>query len=103
MNPLMLRTSRARLPPAAKTSVRVMVDSSTTAYWDVRCACSVPMADTQMTAAAAIARVLTGIPHWMERRPAWLMFLEVLRTVSRHGPEMMFVAVDAGRSVLADS
>src|SRR5262245_6704797 len=104
MNPVMLRTSSVRLPPAAKARVRVMVDSSTTSYRDERCACAVPLftaGDTAMSAVAKVARVRTAMPHWMAQRLTWLEAVEsgygVLRPLRRTTIRPGSGAADAAR------
>jgi hypothetical protein len=70
MKPLMVRMSRDLSPPAAKDSVRVTADSSTTSYRDERCACADPIRATPI---ATAARVLVAMPVWMDQPGNWLL------------------------------
>ena len=56
MKPLIFRTSRVLPPPAAKDSVRVTADSSTTSYRDERCACAGPISATPIATVAKVRR-----------------------------------------------
>jgi hypothetical protein len=69
MKPLMFRTSRDLPPPAAKDSVRVTADSSTTSYRDALSACADPIRTTPI---ATVANVLVAMPVLMDRPRTWL-------------------------------